>query len=144
MMPGLATLQARVQAKMAADAATKAAKKDPRKAPVALELQSRAAWRTVGVTLLLDAWACRCGGHGRGPTGMFLLQEHIYLANSTRLIACDAEHPVVDGLPRRVESHARAVQWCAECAEEYGFRSVGRQTAVQAPAEPEQEELDHD
>jgi hypothetical protein len=144
----LKTLLARAGAKVAIQVAEKAAKADPRKLPEVVALRNLSEWKSVATVLLFDDWACACGASGRSPGGLFTLQEHVRLANSTRLVAASAL-PLNMALTRRLRCTERQVLWCAVCAPANAFRWDFSQYENQSPihtarAEPETETPDED
>lgn len=118
-MTSLDALQARVNARVAA-AKISSTKLQLKMAPPPPSLEAQ--WRPAAIVLQSQAWQCTCGAHGVVPLGLFLLREHIRLANSHWLIALKGEPPGYSDLPRRLAVFPSApVELCPECAQERGF-----------------------
>jgi hypothetical protein len=138
-MADLASLIATAQKAVAAQAAIKVAKVTAKARPTpealsalhALELQVQ--WRPVALVLKLEEWTCVCGHQGEHPLGLFLLEEHTRVANSTRLSRPrnEAELPP---LPRRIawENGTRLI--CSSCAPRHGFLKELTRAPVAAQA----------
>lgn len=124
----IATAQAQVQAKTALGKVETKARTAPtapeRKAALdeALVLRATLDWHSTALVFRWEEWTCTCGQSGGTPIGLFILEEHARMANSTRLRPPRSESgDAYPDLPRRVMRDTRPVPFCPECASTHGF-----------------------
>ena len=83
-------------------------------------IRERAEWRPTALVFRSTEWACHCGTHGVTPVGLFLLQEHTRLRDSTRLLAIRPSDQSHAALPRYHHTEPQALALCHACAPLHG------------------------
>ncbi len=83
-------------------------------------IRERTEWRPLALVFRSTEWACHCGTHGITPVGLFLLQEHTRLRDSTRLLAIRPSDQSHATLPRYHHTEPQALALCHACAPLHG------------------------
>lgn len=83
-------------------------------------IRERAEWRSTALVFRSTEWQCYCGARGVTPVGLFLLQEHTRLRDSTRLLAIRTSDQSHTTLPRYHHTESQASALCHVCAPLHG------------------------
>lgn len=115
------------EAKSLATKAKSAKTEDARRASQleADRIRAELDWQPRALVLVIDNWECsHCETEGESPTGIFILKEHVRLANSVILEPPRSESRLPDDLPRRRKYTNRVVAICPHCAADVGFAKI--------------------